>query len=425
MAIIKDGHNILNSSSTIIPSISPVMNEFEEEGVSSTTILEENEEEEKMETEMKSVAIASQSKGKEKIRVEEGSDVGDDDFEEEDNFEKESEEKESDVGDDDFEEEDNFEKESEEELQDEKLKNRVIDIGKSLHILLANLHKIPVPPPTNNPQISPEEYRKIVTNYLLKDDEYSNCIDDFTPTETQTSQKSSLNFILDDNNQSTNFPNCKDIFIPVESQTSQKTSMDFILNNNDQTTPITQTKIDYEYVNPDLACSVISSTIVNIYKNILENHVCTEILRRRQFRDILLINDHYEKLQIYCMRSKERTKGITAKSQAIQWIIRSSKPAKNEPPMIKAPRISKLIRGALRIKRLLELSNNNYNILYTFPDLKIDFFITTSMSVVNYERWLRLVESGIIISLEEGKKLYEEHKILSKERKRSELSYVL
>ena len=48
-----------------------------------------------METEMKSaVAIAFQSKGKEKIRVEEGSDVGDDDFEEEDNFEKESEEKE-------------------------------------------------------------------------------------------------------------------------------------------------------------------------------------------------------------------------------------------------------------------------------------------------------------------------------------------
>ena len=47
--------------------------------------------------------------------------------------------------------------------------------------------------------------------------------------------------------------------------------------------------------------------------------------------------------------------------------------------------VSKLIKGAVRIKRLLEISNNDYNILDTFPDLKIEFFITTSMSAINYE----------------------------------------
>ena len=55
--------------------------------------------------------------------------------------------------------------------------------------------------------------------------------------------------------------------------------------------------------------------------------------------------------------------------------------------------VSKLIKGAVRIKRLLEISNNDYNILDTFLDLKIEFFTTTSMSAINYERWLKLVQS--------------------------------
>ena len=221
MAIWKDGHNILGEKesgkeegmenkeegvsyvSSAIKSFNDYLEEEtenEEEGVSHVSSIMESlnnnleekqesgeEEETENEEEGVSAAIAPQSKGKEKMRKEEKSDVDDDDFEEKDNFEEEESE-----------EENNFEEESEEEeLQNDKLKNRVIDMGKSLHILLENLHKIPASPPTSNLQISPEKYRKIVTNYLLKD-EYS----------IQTSQKSSLNFILDDNNQSTKFPNC-------------------------------------------------------------------------------------------------------------------------------------------------------------------------------------------------------------------------
>lgn len=135
-------------------------------------------------------------------------------------------------------------------------------------------------------------------------------------------------------------------------------------------------------------------------------------LDRKQFRD------NYEKLQIYCMHPQIRKKGITAKTQAIRWIVKSSKPAKDEPLMLKASMVSKLIKGAVRIKRLLEISNNNYyNILDTFPDLKIEFFTTTSMSAINYERWLKLVQSDKIISFEEGKILYEEHKASSKKKR--------
>jgi len=79
--------------------------------------------------------------------------------------------------------------------------------------------------------------------------------------------------------------------------------------------------------------------------------------------------------------------------------------------------VSKLIKGAVRIKRLLEISNNDYNILDTFSDLKIEFFTTTSMSAINYERWLKLVQSDKIIFFEEGKILYKKHKASSKKKR--------
>ena len=324
----------------------------------------------------------------------------DNDFEEEENtIVKKSEKEESNIASNNFERErnekeecviadNNFEKEESEEEDSEEdkiMKNHITDIGKSLHILLINIHKIPILPPTNHLHMSPEDYRKIVTNLIQEDkNEYFTSSEIFTSVKNQKSQGSSLNFILNDNNQ------------------------------------IIQ-KIDDEYKDPNVACTVISKVIVDIYKETLENHVLTEQIRRKQFRDILSINENYEKLQIYCMRSKERKKGVTAKSQAIQWIVKSSKPAKDKPPMITAPTVSKLIKGAVRIKRLLGLSNNNYNILDTFPDLKVEFFTTTSMSVVNYERWLKLVETDNIISFEEGKILYEEHKTSSKTRRLEQL----
>jgi len=45
-------------------------------------------------------------------------------------------------------------------------------MGSSLHLLLQNIHKLPVPPPVNNlynPDISkPKQYWEILINYLIK-----------------------------------------------------------------------------------------------------------------------------------------------------------------------------------------------------------------------------------------------------------------
>jgi hypothetical protein len=98
-------------------------------------------------------------------------------------------------------------------------------------------------------------------------------------------------------------------------------------------------------------------------------------------------------------------------------IVRLSKPAKDQAPKIYAQTISKLIKGALRVRRLLELSNNNYNIIDAFPDLQPNFFTATGMSVVNYERWLVLVKTNTIISVKEGEILYNKYKALSKKKR--------
>jgi len=78
--------------------------------------------------------------------------------------------------------------------------------------------------------------------------------------------------------------------------------------------------------------------------------------------------------------------------------------------ILKKQTLSKLIRGGSRIRRLLEISNNNFNILDAFPDLQPNFFTSTSMNVINFERWLILVKKNIIISAKEGKDLYRKYK---------------
>lgn len=55
-------------------------------------------------------------------------------------------------------------------------------MGQSLHLLLHNIYKLPIPPPTlnpHNPYIAQKQYRKVLIDYLLK----IKNINEFTPTE--------------------------------------------------------------------------------------------------------------------------------------------------------------------------------------------------------------------------------------------------
>lgn len=71
---------------------------------------------------------------------------------------------------------------------------------------------------------------------------------------------------------------------------------------------------------------------------------------------------------------------------------------------------------------MLDLAKNNYNIIDAFPDLQITFFTGTGLSAINFERLLKLVEKNNLISVKEGKSLYNKYKAESKKIRSENLS---
>ena len=137
----------------------------------------------------------------------------------------------------------------------------------------------------------------------------------------------------------------------------------------------------------------------------LKDQLSNKIIRQQNFRHHVLFYDYYEKLSIYCNLFKVRPKGRTIKSQVIEMIVRSSKPTSQD---LTNAAISTVLNKAFRIKRLLAIASNNYNIVDVFLDLGSYFFTAKKMGVVNFERWLELVRTGELITFKEGK---QKHKI--------------
>jgi len=172
------------------------------------------------------------------------------------------------------------------------------------------------------------------------------------------------------------------------------------------------------------ACTKLANFIVKMYDDSLKSQVVTEIMRRTQFRYLLSILECYEKLQIYCNLTQDRGKGVTIKTQAIKLIVSQSREGDdNKVPKISTNTISKLIKGAVRVRRLLELAENNFGIIDGFPDLTINFFRGTRLNAVNFERWMKLVEENDLITEEEGRKLYVKYKDLTRETRSKNLSF--
>ncbi|RGB22234.1 hypothetical protein C1646_776434 [Rhizophagus diaphanus] len=77
---------------------------------------------------------------------------------------------------------------------------------------------------------------------------------------------------------------------------------------------------------------------------------------------------------------------------------------------IKLTTLTITFRAAKRIDRLLSLSNNNFLIVNIFPNLDVAFFKSLSINVAAYECWLKIIETGEIISEEQGHEIYQEKK---------------
>lgn len=105
-------------------------------------------------------------------------------------------------------------------------------------------------------------------------------------------------------------------------------------------------------------------------------------------------------------------------------IMRLSKLSPDVPPRIKNSTISTLLNRAVRVRRLLKIASGNYNIIDAFPDLEPYFFSAKKIGVINFERWLKLVETGQLISFEQGDKLYRDFKAEAKEKRKEDLNKI-
>ncbi|CAG8740316.1 19134_t:CDS:2 [Rhizophagus irregularis] len=410
---------------------------------------EEEDEDEKGEEDQQ--LILGEKKGEEEDEDEKGEEdqqliLGEEKDEEEDEDEKGEEDQQLILGEEKDEKEDEEEKRKEDQLifgeeigeeigkkEDEEVNEEenhsipesTINMGRHLHILLNNIHKLPTPPPTNNNDIpNKEEYHYFLIDHLSKiasvDEFFSTNIDKFVLIEV-SSKRASISYILNDEKEETGEGSLDHQIISPDDPIINQ---DIIAEINDPSLLVNLSD-SREFENKKkLACTAITNIILNIYDLSLKDQVSTEILRCRQFQHLILFLEYYERLEIYCSINYERNKGETIKSQVITMIEKSSKLPDQIAPRLKATTISTILNKAVRAKRLLEMASDNYNIVYAFSDLDPYLFTAKKIGVVNFERWLELVRTNQLVSRFDGKRLYKAFKNEAKRKRIEKLNKI-
>jgi hypothetical protein len=93
-------------------------------------------------------------------------------------------------------------------------------------------------------------------------------------------------------------------------------------------------------------------------------------------------------------------KGQTIKNQVSNKIVEYSQ------QKIQHNDLKIIIKAAKRIERLTNLSNGDWRVIDMVPNLDINFFRSTSISVIAFECWLKIVETNQILSEEDCHKIY-------------------
>ncbi|CAB4475104.1 unnamed protein product [Rhizophagus irregularis] len=135
-----------------------------------------------------------------------------------------------------------------------------------------------------------------------------------------------------------------------------------------------------------------------------EEYIEAEINRRNGFCNYLNFLKIYKKIEIFCNIYKIRLKGQTIKNQTNTKIVDYSE------QKIKLTTLTITLRAAKRIDRLLSLSNKNFLIIDIFSNLDVAFFKLSSINVAAYKCWLKIIETGEIISEEQGYEIYQQKK---------------
>ena len=271
-----------------------------------------------------------------------------------------------------------------------------IEMAKNLHELLLHIDNLPAIPPTMNPiNINVKSYiQKLLQKLSTLTKE------DFEAEIDQTNEDFLIIY---------NLKNNQDQGKEEEEQKEQKEKKEVIdfqseLNFPEIISEINLLKLDDDFdIIKENTIKALVTHLIKVYDRLLEEHIETEIRRRRKFRGYVNFLMIYRKIEIYCNLNKVRARGETIKNQTNKKIIEYSSRNLNTRD------ISNIIKTGKRIESLISLSNREWGIIDAFPNLEINFFKST-ISTAAYEVWLKLVETRHMITEEEGQAIHNRKK---------------
>jgi hypothetical protein len=245
-------------------------------------------------------------------------------------------------------------------------------MAKTLYLLLANIEKLSEHPPMMNPfEIEKQEtYIQLLSSKLEKN----------TREEFETEIENNKSFLkVEYMNENEDEIEESDVISEVELLKLGESSFNQIKEETIKT---------------------LVSQLVIVYDKVLQQHIDVEMKRRKSFRNYINFLSIYRKIEIYCNLYKIRMKGQTIKNQVSNKIIEYSQ------QKIQHNDIKIIIKAAKRIERLTNLSNGDWRVIDAVPNLDINFFRSTSISVIAFECWLKIVKMDQILSEEDCHKIY-------------------
>ena len=284
------------------------------------------------------------------------------------------------------------------------LSTPAIEMAKNLHELLLHINNLPTIPPTMNPlNIDVKLYIQKLLEKLstLTKNEFEAEID-------QTNEDFLIIYNLKNKqDQGKEEEEQENQWKEEEEQKEKKEVIDFQseLNFPEIISEIDLLKLDDDFdIIKENTIKTLVTHLIKVYDRLLEEHIETEIRRRRMFRGYVNFLMIYRKIEIYCNLYKVRARGETIKNQTNKKIIEYNSGTLNTKD------ISNIIKTGKRIESLISLSNREWGIIDAFPNLEINFFKST-ISTAAYEVWLKLVETRHMITEEEGQAIHNRKKI--------------
>jgi hypothetical protein len=222
------------------------------------------------------------------------------------------------------------------------LSTPAIEMAKNLHKLLLYIDNLPTIPPIMNPiNINVKLYIQKLLEKIstLTKEQFE------AEIENQTDQDFLIIY---------NLKNVEQEDVEQEEQEEKKEIIDFQseLNFPKIISEIDLLKFDDNFdIIKENTIKMLVNHLIKVYDKLLEEHIETEIRRRRKFRGYVNFLMIYRKIEIYCNLYKVRSKGETIKNQTNKKIIEYSSKKLNTRD------ITFILKMGKRIENLIHLSN--------------------------------------------------------------------